>query len=63
VNSRAVLAGIFAALAATLSISRYTHGRGLWVLSPQAIGIVTACVVVGLITIWAMEKKSGDPVI
>jgi SSS family solute:Na+ symporter len=57
VNSRAVLAGIFAALAATLSISRYTHGHGLGVLSPQAIGIVTACVVVGLITMWGIGKN------
>jgi len=57
VNSRAVLAGIFVALAATLSISRYTHGRGLWVLSPQAIGIVTACVVVGLITMWGIGRN------
>jgi SSS family solute:Na+ symporter len=56
VNSRAVLAGIFGSLAATVSTSMYTHGRGLWVLSPQAIGIVTACVVVGLATVWGTRK-------
>jgi SSS family solute:Na+ symporter len=70
VNSRAVLSGIFGALAATLSISRYTHGRGLWVLSPQAIGILTAAVIVGLVTLWGIGRsghrvieKSGDRVI
>jgi SSS family solute:Na+ symporter len=62
VNSRAVLAGIFGALAATLSISRYTHGRGLWVLSPQAIGIMTAGFIVCLVTLWGMGR-SGRRVI
>jgi solute:Na+ symporter, SSS family len=51
VNSQAVLAGIFGALAATLLISRYTRGQGLWVLSPQAIGIITACLIVGLVSL------------
>jgi SSS family solute:Na+ symporter len=58
VSSRAVLAGIFGALAATLSVSRYTHGRGLWVLSPQAIGIMTASAIVGLVTL-ARIGRSG----
>lgn len=48
VRSGAVLASIFGALAATLLVSRYTHGRGLWILSPQAIGIATACFIIGL---------------
>jgi SSS family solute:Na+ symporter len=51
VDSQAVLASIFGALAATLLISRYTHGRGLWVLSPQAIGITTAGLIVSLVTL------------
>ena len=51
VDSKAVLASIFGALAATLLISRYTRGQGLWVLSPQAIGIATACLIVGLVTL------------
>jgi len=51
VNSQAVLASIFAALAATLLVSHFTHGRGLWFLSPQAIGIMTACVIVGMVTL------------
>jgi len=70
VNSKAVLAGIFGSLAATLLVARYTQGRGLWALSPQAIGIMTACVVVGAITLWGIWKsrqgvieKSGDRVI
>ena len=70
VNSRAVLAGIFCSLAATLLVSSYTQGHGFWVLSPQAIGIMTACVVVGVITMWGigksgrgMTEKSGDRVI
>jgi SSS family solute:Na+ symporter len=58
VNSQAVLAGIFSSLAATLLVSRYTQGRGLWVLSPQAIGIVTACIVVGVITLWGIGRSS-----
>jgi SSS family solute:Na+ symporter len=60
VNSQAVLASIFSALAATLLISHYTQGRGLWVLSPQAIGIMTSGLVVGLVT---LAKRSGDRVI
>jgi solute:Na+ symporter, SSS family len=70
VNSQAVLAGIFGSLAATLLVSRYTQGHRLWVLSPQAIGIMTACIVVGLITLGGIGKsrrgvieKSGDRVI
>jgi SSS family solute:Na+ symporter len=59
VNSQAALASIFSALAATLLISHFTHGRGLWVLSPQAIGIITACFIVGLVT---LVKRSGDRV-
>jgi len=51
VNSQAVLVSIFAALAATLLVSHFTHGRGLWFLSPQAIGIMTACVIVGMVTL------------
>jgi solute:Na+ symporter, SSS family len=62
VNSQAVLAGIFCSLAATLLVSRYTQGHGFWVLSPQAIGIMTACVVVGLITLWS-KTRSGHRVI
>jgi len=57
VNSGAVLASIFGALAATLLVSRYTHGRGLWILSPQAIGIATACFIVGLVTL--MKDRAG----
>jgi SSS family solute:Na+ symporter len=51
VNSGAVLASIFSALTATLLVSQYTHGRGLWILSPQAIGIATASFIVGLCTL------------
>jgi SSS family solute:Na+ symporter len=58
VNSQAVLASIFSALAATLLVSNFTHGHGLWVLSPQAIGIVTACLVVGVITVLRIGKPS-----
>ena len=51
VNSQAVLASIFGAVAATLLISHYTQGRGFWVLSPQAIGIITAGLIVSLGTL------------
>jgi SSS family solute:Na+ symporter len=50
VNSQAVLAGIVGALVATVLVSYYTQGRGLWVLSPQAIGIMTAFLIVTLTT-------------
>jgi SSS family solute:Na+ symporter len=45
VLSVAALSSIFAALAATLLTIRLTHGAGVGVLSPQAIGILTAAVV------------------
>lgn len=41
----AALSSIFAALVATLLTIHFTHGAGVWVLSPQAIGILTAGVV------------------
>jgi SSS family solute:Na+ symporter len=58
VNSQAVLASIFSALAATLLISHYSHGRGWWILSPQAIGIVTAGVVVCAATVLKVGRRS-----
>ncbi|MBS1801259.1 MAG: sodium:solute symporter family protein [Acidobacteria bacterium] len=45
VLSAAALSSIFAALAATLVAIRVTHGSGVGVLSPQAIGILTAAIV------------------
>jgi solute:Na+ symporter, SSS family len=41
----AALASIFAALAATVVTMRLTRGAGFGVLSPQAIGILTAAIV------------------
>ena len=41
----AALSSIFAALAATLVSMHLTNNRGWWILSPQAIGILTAAVV------------------
>jgi SSS family solute:Na+ symporter len=45
VLSAAALSSIFAALTATLVTMRLTHGAGVGVLSPQAIGIGTAALV------------------
>jgi SSS family solute:Na+ symporter len=45
VLSAAALSSIFAALAATLITIRVTHSGGVGVFSPQAIGIVTAALV------------------
>jgi len=45
VLSAAALSSIFAALAATLVTIRLTHSTGVGVLSPQAIGIATAALV------------------
>jgi len=45
VLSAAALSSIFAALAATLTTIRMTHGAGIGVFSPQAIGIATAALV------------------
>ncbi|HEY0162817.1 MAG TPA: sodium:solute symporter family protein [Edaphobacter sp.] len=45
VLATAAITSIFAALAATLLTIRLTHGTGVGVLSPQAIGILTAAVV------------------
>jgi Na+/proline symporter len=64
VRSGAVLASIFGALATTFLVSRYTHGRGLWILSPQAIGIATACLIVGLGTLMknrVIRRSALDP--
>jgi SSS family solute:Na+ symporter len=57
VNSGAVLASIFGALAATLLVSRYTLGRGLGILSPQAIGIIIAAFIVGLGTLFKIGSS------
>ncbi|RZU42087.1 sodium:solute symporter family protein [Edaphobacter modestus] len=45
VLSAAALSSIFAALTATVVTIRLTHGAGVGVLSPQAIGIATAAIV------------------
>lgn len=45
VLSAAALSSIFSALAATLTTIRMTHGAGIGVFSPQAIGIATAAFV------------------
>jgi SSS family solute:Na+ symporter len=45
VLARAALCSIFAALAATLLTVRLTHGSGVGLFSPQAIGIATAALV------------------
>ena len=45
VASGAALASIFAAIASMLAAMRLTQNQGWWLLSPQAIGILTAAVV------------------
>jgi SSS family solute:Na+ symporter len=45
VVSRAALASIFAAIASMLAAMRLTQNQGWWLLSPQAIGILAAAVV------------------
>lgn len=45
VLSSAALSSIFAALAATIITMRLTHGSGFGLMSPQAIGIATAALV------------------
>jgi SSS family solute:Na+ symporter len=45
VVSRAAMASIFAAIASMLAAMRLTQNHGWWLLSPQAIGILTAAVV------------------
>jgi solute:Na+ symporter, SSS family len=45
VMSRAALASIFAAITSMLAAMRLTQNHGWWLLSPQAIGILTAAVV------------------
>lgn len=44
-TSRAALASIAGGVGVTLAISRFTRGNGLWLLSPEAIGIGTAFVI------------------
>jgi len=45
VMTPAAIASIVSALAATLGTLRLTNGHGVWVLSAQAVGILTAAVV------------------
>jgi SSS family solute:Na+ symporter len=62
VLSVAALSSIFAALAATLVAMRVTHGAGVGVLSPQAIGILTAAVVMALFRVFApvLPKRTSQ---
>jgi SSS family solute:Na+ symporter len=60
VNSQAVLASIFGALTSTILISHYTQGHGWRVLSPQAMGIVTAFLIVSAITLWKMRRAEAS---
>lgn len=64
VLSAAALSSIFAALAATLIAFRLTHGAGIGVFSPQAIGILTAALVMIVFRIFAPSvpaSKIGSP--
>ncbi|WP_051978359.1 sodium:solute symporter family protein [Edaphobacter aggregans] len=61
VLSAAALSSIFAALAATLVTMRLTHGVGFGVLSPQAIGILTAAIVMVAFRVFApVSPKPAD---
>jgi SSS family solute:Na+ symporter len=53
VFSAAALASIVCSLAATLLTIRLTHGSGVWLLSPQAVGIGTALAVMLLFRLFA----------
>src|SRR5258708_5559003 len=44
-TSRAALASIAGAVGVTLAVSQFTRGEGVWLLSPQAIGIGAAFVI------------------
>jgi SSS family solute:Na+ symporter len=59
----AALASIFAALTATVVTMRLTHGAGFGVLSPQAIGILTAALVmIGFrVSSRALPKTVSEP--
>jgi solute:Na+ symporter, SSS family len=56
VSANAVLAGIALAIATTLLVSHYTQGSGLWLLSPQAVGIAAAFVTVAVLTLIAPAR-------
>jgi len=45
VLSSAALASIVAAVAATATTTSFTHGQGIGFLTPQAVGIATAAIV------------------
>ncbi|MBS1821564.1 MAG: sodium:solute symporter family protein [Acidobacteria bacterium] len=63
VLSAAALSSIFAALTATLVAIRVTHGGGVGVLSPQAIGILTAAIVmIGFRVFAPATPKLASPV-
>ncbi len=58
--SSAALSSIFAALAATIATIRLTHGSGLALLSPQAIGIATALLVTIAFRIFTPARNSTE---
>jgi solute:Na+ symporter, SSS family len=58
VRANAVLASIGFAIATTLLVSHYTQGSGVWILSPQATGIVAAFVTVVVLTLIAPARIS-----
>jgi SSS family solute:Na+ symporter len=58
--SSAALTSIFAALAATLATIRLTHGAGVGILSPQAIGIATATIAMIGFRIFAPASSTAD---
>jgi len=63
VLSSAALSSIFAALAATLITNRMTQGHGVGVLSPQAIGIGTAALVmIGFRVLAPATPKVGSSI-
>jgi solute:Na+ symporter, SSS family len=59
VSSNAVLVSIAFAIATTLLVSRYTQGAGMWILSPQATGILAAFITLVVLTLTAPARISA----
>jgi SSS family solute:Na+ symporter len=60
-TARAALASIAGAVGVTLAVSHFTQGSGLWLLSPQAIGIGTAFVIMAVISQMQERTTASQP--
>ena len=57
-TARTALASIAGALLVTLLLMTWNHGKGLGILSPQLLGILTALLLTGVLNAWLSMRDS-----